>query len=293
MSITAAPNTEPAPADSFWLRSVRLLCACSLLAIVVPWAVMLVRDPTGRWSSLLVLLVFSPIWAPYAWVFCRLSANPDSFNIRRSLILIASWAFLVLFLSSILAFAALEAGELLYATTLAVVACLQLVLLFSSVRAYFSMPRDRADLYLLIPRLGSALLLAVSIAVLSTSIDRSQIAPNEASAVGSLRTICFAQTQFAQNHPQQGFATSLAQLGPTPGDALIDGVLASGTKNSYVFTITSTATDSQGRVTKYTVIARPIHYRKDASRSFLVDESGTYHNTAENRAPTTQDPGLQ
>ena len=48
---------EQLPANSFWLRSVRILCACTLLAILVPWSVMLLRDSNGSWSGPLVLLL--------------------------------------------------------------------------------------------------------------------------------------------------------------------------------------------------------------------------------------------
>jgi len=146
---------------------------------------------------------------------------------------------------------------------------LQLLLFFCSVKAYFSMPRNRDDLYLLIPRLGSALLVTASVLVFSVTALTPKRASNEASAVGSLRTIETAQTQFAQDHPQLGFATSLAQLGPTPGAEFIDAVLASGTKSAYTFAITSTTTDSQAQVTKFSATARPVHYDKVTGRSFL------------------------
>lgn len=240
------------------------------------------------------LCYFSPLWAPRAWVLWRLPANPDSFIVRRALILVASWALLVFVLSSLFALAALDkASRAPSAAIPSLIAGLQFVLLVSSAKAYFSLPHNRGDFHLLIPRLGGALLVAVSVLGLSSIALTPSRAFDEASSVGSLRTIYIAQKQFATEHPQPGFATSLAQLGPTPGAELIDGVLASGTKSGYIFAITSTATDSQRRVAKYTATARPIHYDKRTTHSFLIDESGTFHYTTENRAPTTQDPALQ
>jgi type IV pilus assembly protein PilA len=294
MSTPSTPKPKAQEANAFWLRTVRALCACTLLVILVSWAVMLVRSPNARWSDLAVLLLFAPLWAPFAWAFWRLSANPDSFILRRSLMLVASWAMLALLLSSIFVLAALNDGAS-GAPSVSIpvaIAALQILLLFSSAKAYFSMPLARDDFYLLIPRLGSALLLAASVVVLSVAALTPKRAANEASAIGSLRTIGIAQTQFAQDLNQRGFATSLAQLGPAPGAEMIDFLLASGTKSIYTFAITSTATDSQGRITKYTAIARPIHYEKGATRSFLIDESGKVHYTTENRAPTPQDPEL-
>jgi hypothetical protein len=293
MSTAPAPSPEARPANPFWLRCVRLLCAGTLLAILVPWAAMLSRENADS-TILIVLLFYSPLWAPFAWVFWRLSRNPDSYIVRRALILAASWALLALVLSSVFVLALFDDRSSAPSAAIpAAIICLQLLLLFFSTRAYFSMPRNRDDFYLLIPRLGSALLIAASVLVLSVVALTPKRASNEASSVGSLRTIYTAQTQFAQDHPRLGFATSLAQLGPTPGAELIDGVLASGTKSGYIFAITSTATDSDGRVTKYIAIARPIRYNKRTTHSFLLDESSTFHYTTENRAPTTQDPALQ
>ncbi len=193
---------------------------------------MLVRDSTGRWSDPVVLLIYSPLWAPFAWISWRLSTKPDSFIVRRVTILAANWALLCLALSSIFVFAVLEGGGngAHYAAIPSVIACLQLLLLFSLAKAYFSLPRNRGDFYLLIPRLGGALLVGAIVLVVSSLALTPKRAFDEASSVGSLRTIYIAQKQFASDHVQLGFAPSLAQLGPTPGAELIDFLLASGTK---------------------------------------------------------------
>jgi hypothetical protein len=113
-------------------------------------------------------LLFSPLWLPFAWVFSRLSIKPDSFIIKRALILAASWALLDLILSSLLAWAVFDdASRTLYAAIPATVAALQLLLLFASAKAYFSQPRNRCDLFLLVPRLGGALV-GASVLVISS-----------------------------------------------------------------------------------------------------------------------------
>jgi hypothetical protein len=68
--------------------------------------------------------------------------------------------------------------------------------------------------------------------------------------------------------------------------------LASGTKSGYVIKMFAAPPDSRGRVTRYTVIAQPQRFGKDDKRSFFTDESGAFHATPENRAPTIQDPVL-
>ena len=107
-----------------------------------------------------------------------------------------------------------------------------------------------------------------------------------------LHIIRAAQIEYARTHPDKGFASSLAQLGPDSADALIDSVLASGRKSGYVFFLSAAPPDSQGRIMHYTVVARPQKYEKDR-RSFFMDESGIEHFTAENRAPTSNDPLLK
>ncbi|MGZ4819831.1 MAG: prepilin-type N-terminal cleavage/methylation domain-containing protein, partial [Terriglobales bacterium] len=108
------------------------------------------------------------------------------------------------------------------------------------------------------------LLIVVAIILIIAAIAipnllRSRIAANEASAVGSARTINTAEVTFASTYPNHGFAT-LAQLGPPTsgsvgdtGAGLLDSVLASGTKSGYVFSVvTSGAPSGGGAATIYT-----------------------------------------
>jgi type IV pilus assembly protein PilA len=57
---------------------------------------------------------------------------------------------------------------------------------------------------------------AVVAAVAIPNLLRSRVAANEASAVGSLRTINTAQVAYAATYPRRGFASDLATLGPDP-----------------------------------------------------------------------------
>lgn len=104
-----------------------------------------------------------------------------------------------------------------------------------------------------------------------------------------LRTISAAQLVYAQTHPDKGFASSLAELGPAPGDELIDSVLASGRKSGYAFTLNAAPPEASGRIIHYTLVARPETYGK-GSPSFFTDETGVEHITVENRAATVNDP---
>ena len=175
----------------------------------------------------------------------------------------------------------------------ALVALLQIALVAGAMTTYYSMRREPEDLQILATRLWVPIVGITAAAIVIPNLFLHEGVPYEASAVGLLRTINVAEAEYAQAHPDKGFASSLAELGPEPGSALIDSVLASGRKSGYVFILTAAPPDSHGRITHYTVIARPQKYRREVKHSFLTDESGVQHFTTEDRAPTAQDPALQ
>lgn len=83
------------------------------------------------------------------------------------------------------------------------------------------------------------LLIVVAIILIIAAIAipnllKSRIAANEASAVGSLRTVNTAEITYASSHPDSGF-TALATLGT---EGLIDNVLSAGKKNGYSIVVT-------------------------------------------------------
>ena len=94
-----------------------------------------------------------------------------------------------------------------------------------------------------------------------------------------LRIIFLAQSEYAREHPDKGFATSLEELG---GDSLFDSVLASGTKSGYEFILWPAGPNSQGRVCWRS--------SSEVSRSLFLDELEIERFAAENRAATAADP---
>jgi prepilin-type N-terminal cleavage/methylation domain-containing protein len=141
------------------------------------------------------------------------------------------------------------------------------------------------------------LLIVVAIILIIAAIAipnllRSRIAANEASAVGSLRTINTAQVTYASTYPSTGFASTLAALGPgssttaTSANAnLLDIVLgcatATCTKSGYIFTLTP-GTANAGIVPTYTSNANPVVQDQTGKRYFFSDASGVirYNTTA-------------
>ena len=140
------------------------------------------------------------------------------------------------------------------------------------------------------------LLIVVAIILIIAAIAipnllRSRMAANEASAVGSIRTINTAEVTYASTYPQVGFAAmaSLGGAGGTSGAAgLIDSVLAGGTKSGYSF---QTTVDSNVPATTYSVVGDPLN-SQTGQRHFFSDQSGVIRfNTS--AAATVSDTPLQ
>src|ERR1051326_7940095 len=114
------------------------------------------------------------------------------------------------------------------------------------------------------------LLIVVAIILIIAAIAipnllRSRIAANEASAVGSIRTLNTAEVTYASTYPNLGFTCTLAALGPAGSVAtsasagLVDSVLGSGVKSGYSFVLTGcVAAGSTGINVTYTSQGSPV-----------------------------------
>jgi type IV pilus assembly protein PilA len=141
------------------------------------------------------------------------------------------------------------------------------------------------------------LLIVVAIILIIAAIAipnllRSRMAANEASAVGSLRTINTAAVTYSSTYPSSGYPSSLAHLG-TSGAAtsasadLIDSVLSSSTKSGYSFAFTGDgATPSNG----YTIQANPVNRGTSGQRGFYTDQSGVIRNDPSASATSASTP---
>jgi type II secretory pathway pseudopilin PulG len=122
-------------------------------------------------------------------------------------------------------------------------------------------------------------LIVVAIILIIASIAipnflRAKIAANEASAVGSMRSLTTACASYETTYGQ--FPAALADLGPissggTPSSTsadLIDSVLAAGSKSGYTFAYTSSSPYQT-----YTITATPIVVGQTGQRMFFADQS--------------------
>jgi prepilin-type N-terminal cleavage/methylation domain-containing protein len=134
------------------------------------------------------------------------------------------------------------------------------------------------------------LLIVVAIILIIAAIAipnllRAKIAANEASAVGSTRTVVTAEISFT-NSFGQGFAPALSNLGgATPCTAqytnacLLDPILSGGTKSGYTFKAVPNggAGTTVSPYTGFEENATPLTVGTTGQRVFCADQTGVLH----------------
>ena len=153
------------------------------------------------------------------------------------------------------------------------------------------------------------LLIVVAIILIIAAIAipnllRSRIAANQASAVGSLRTLNTAEITYATTY-NTGYTATLGNLGPPAAGAnplataagLIDSVLSGGTatattsvKSGYSFIYTPAATDASGRINTYGITATPITVGTTGTNYYYTDMSGVIRQNSTQTAGSTDSP---
>jgi prepilin-type N-terminal cleavage/methylation domain-containing protein len=160
------------------------------------------------------------------------------------------------------------------------------------------------------------LLIVVAIILIIAAIAipnllRSRIAANQASAVGSLRTLNTAEVTYATTY-NTGYSASLGDLGPPLASAgnntptataagLVDEVLSGmntsagsgatlSSKSGYQFTYSPGATDSTGRYNTYQIFATPISTGTTGTNCYFTDQSGVIRQNSTAVAGSTDSP---
>jgi type IV pilus assembly protein PilA len=137
---------------------------------------------------------------------------------------------------------------------------------------------------------GSAMVVA---AIAIPNLIRSRMAANEASAVGSIRSVITAQVTYAATYPKRGFAPNLATLGSDPQNpapasadhaAFLEQHLASPSctgdawcnKAGYQFRVTTTGCNKLAPCKDYVAVATPEN-TNTGTRSFCSSADGVIH----------------
>lgn len=146
------------------------------------------------------------------------------------------------------------------------------------------------------------LLIVVAIILIIAAIAipnllRSRIAANQASAVGSIRTINTAEITYASTY-NNGYSPTLISLGPGTGGnptataaGLLDSVLAGGSKSGYNFVYAAaTPASPSTRIDTYTVTASPSTVGTTGSNFYFTDMSGVIRQNTTGTAAVTDSP---
>ena len=146
------------------------------------------------------------------------------------------------------------------------------------------------------------LLIVVAIILIIAAIAipnllRSRIAANQASAVGSCRTLNTAEITYSSTY-NSGFSLSMAYLAPpataganptSTAAGLIDSVLALGAKSGYSFTYSPGPSDSTSRINTYSINASPIT-SSTGTNFYYTDQSGVIRQNSTAAALSTDSP---
>ena len=115
---------------------------------------------------------------------------------------------------------------------------------------------------------------------------QSKAAANEASAISAVRNLVTSEITYSATLGSGSYANGLVVLGPTNA-RLIDSVLESGTKDGYIFAVTSTSNST------FEITADPITPGSTGSRYFFADESGVIrYSTRANEAVNDNPLGM-
>jgi type IV pilus assembly protein PilA len=132
-------------------------------------------------------------------------------------------------------------------------------------------------------------------AIAIPNLIKSKMAANEASSVGSVRTINTGEVNYAASCPAVGYSASLVELNTgaacAGGKGIIDPVLGGGAKAGYTFAY-ATAAGADGLNDTYTVTGIPATVGTTGQRGFYSDQTGVIRYTLNGVAPTAASPAL-
>lgn len=303
--MSGLPNLPAQPVESSWVRATLAAVAAAMLLL----ALLFIYEGSKDWDTVGILALLE---LPYAALFLALFSRPRklALGLAQVLALVVALPTLLLLVLGVIELQRRWQRTTPDFTILAYVAAFFLIHATLAVCAYKAYnafypeagPRPRAK-RLVYPLVAAVLLLVALAQIIPHWTDEHP--PYESMAVGGLRTINTAAITYFTTY-ENGFPPSLAAMGSPPSGTeydcraagLVDEVLASGQKSSYVFTYTpgprvdKPAPGCPPGVKSYTATARPLKYGQTGQRSFYTDDSGVIRSTLEDRPATANDPPL-
>ncbi len=148
--------------------------------------------------------------------------------------------------------------------------------------------RNKQKGFSLIELLIVVAIILIIAAIAIPNLLRSKMAANEASAVGSLRTLNTSAVAFSTTYGN--YPTKLGDLGPSSSPSstaadLIDSALVTGSKSGYTFTYTAPSPYQQ-----YSITASPTTAGVTGQRYFFTDQSGVIRVNVSSAATSNDNP---
>jgi prepilin-type N-terminal cleavage/methylation domain-containing protein len=140
-----------------------------------------------------------------------------------------------------------------------------------------------------------AIILVIA-AIAIPNFMRSRIAANESASVQNMRNITTGNVIYSSTYGI-GYATTLAALGPPAGNtlpsstnaALIDEILALGTKSGYTYLYTP-GPSVNGIIDSFQLSANPVTPGVTGNRYFFTDDSGVIRQNLSAPATASDTP---
>jgi len=120
-------------------------------------------------------------------------------------------------------------------------------------------------------------IIGIIAAIAIPSLLRSRMSANEAAAIGSLKTLAAAETDYNNNSSPHSYTGELFNLGSGLGAGdvpFIDPALSSGLKSGYTIFLEQAATgDANGSYWSWSATAWPVVFGSTGIRTFYIDET--------------------
>ncbi len=120
-------------------------------------------------------------------------------------------------------------------------------------------------------------IIGIIAAIAIPSLLRSRMSANEAAAIGSLKTLAAAETDYNNNsspHTYTGFLDNLGSGFGAGNVPFIDPALSSGLKSGYTILLeASSVADGNGSYWSWSATAWPVVFGSTGIRSFYIDEA--------------------
>jgi prepilin-type N-terminal cleavage/methylation domain-containing protein len=154
-----------------------------------------------------------------------------------------------------------------------------------------------------------AIILVIA-AIAIPNLIRSRIVANQASAVGSLRTLNTAEVTYAVTY-NTGYSPTLGNLGPPAAGTspaataagLVDEVLSgtsqttgggaaatTSSKSGYTFTYSPGTMDTTGKYNTYSITAAPVNVGTTGTNFYYTDQSGVIRQNSTATASSSDSP---